>query len=68
MRFGDRGATKYSTGDNITKFSELGHRVIGFRSDWVTGYRFISFRDSVYRDFWYRDRFTDHRFTGYTFM
>ena len=41
--------------------------VPSFRSDWVTGYKSINFRESVYRDFWYRDRFTDHKFIGYTF-
>ena len=55
-------ADYYSTGDSITYFSMSGHRVTGLGGDWVTGYRFISFRDTVYRDFWYWDKFTDQRF------
>ena len=58
---GGREADDYSTSDNISYFTELGNTVIGIKSDYVIGYRFISFRDSVYRDFWYNDMFTDHR-------
>ena len=57
----------YSTGDNILESSESGHRVTGLRCDWVAGYGYISFKDSVYRGFWYKDRFTDHRLTEFTF-
>ena len=43
------GATtdEYSIGDSITESRESGHKVTGLRGDWVTGYRFISVRDSL---------------------
>ena len=64
VRFEERAFPKYReskeeqqqmTTPQVTasqKFNELGHKVTGFRSDWVTSYRIFSFKYSVYREFW----------------
>ena len=35
----------------VTIFSESKFRVTGFRCDWVTSYKFFSYRGSIYRYF-----------------